>query len=192
MTRPYTRAAVLAKAIEREGGRALLYPAIEIRDIEDAQPLYAIIDRLEAFDLAVFVSPNAVRKALDFVRARHATGWPPHLRVAAIGRGSRHELEQRGFAGVIAPPGRSDSEALLELLERETLPLARVVIFRGEGGREMLAQALSARGAKVEYAECYRRVRPQLDAAPLRSAWARGEVDRSRFRAVKARAVSSP
>ncbi|MBI3375743.1 MAG: uroporphyrinogen-III synthase [Betaproteobacteria bacterium] len=176
VTRPRAQATGLATAIEREGGTALVYPAVEICDIDDLRPLHAIIDRLNAFDLAVFVSPNAVRMALKLVLARRATGWPRHLRVAAIGPGSRRELEQQGVSGVIAPHGRADSESLLAVLEGEAQSIARLVIFRGEGGREMLAEALLARGMQVEYAECYRRVRPQLDAAPLLAAWARGEV----------------
>ena len=52
----------------------------------------------------------------------------------------------------------------------------RVVIFRGVGGRELLGDTLAARGARVEYAECYRRVRPRVDPAPLLEAWARQRI----------------
>ena len=51
-----------------------------------------------------------------------------------------------------------------------------MVIFRGEGGRERMREELEARGATVAYVECYRRVRPRADAAPLIAAWKRGEV----------------
>ena len=52
----------------------------------------------------------------------------------------------------------------------------RVVVFRGDGGRELLADELTARGALVEYATCYRRARPGLDPAPLLAAWAARRV----------------
>ena len=177
VTRPSAQAAGLAGAIEHAGGKALVFPAIEIRDIEDPGPLYAILDRLETFDVAVFISPNAVQRAFGLVRARRASGWPGNLRIAAIGRGSRRELERHGINRVLAPSPHADSEALLALPELEALAGRRVIIFRGEGGRELLGEAFAARGAKVEYAECYRRTRPQTDCAPLLAAWARNAVD---------------
>ena len=65
VTRPAHQAAHLAESIRAAGGNALLFPVIEIADIEDARPLLALIDRLDEFDWAIFVSPNAVNKAHD-------------------------------------------------------------------------------------------------------------------------------
>jgi uroporphyrinogen-III synthase len=93
-----------------------------------------------------------------------------------VGAGTRRELERRGLAGVLAPEGAADSEALLALPELARLEGKRVVIFRGGEGRRLLGDALAARGARVEYAECYRRNRPQADPTPLLSDWQRGEV----------------
>ena len=175
VTRPAGQTAHLAALIRAAGGEPLLFPALEIFDAGDLQPVLALIERLDAFDLAIFISANAVEKALALVRARRA--WPPALRVATVGRGSERELQRRGFAAVIAPTERFDSEALLDLPELKQMQGKRVVIFRGEGGRELLGDALTARGAAVEYAACYRRGRPKADPAPLLAWCARSELD---------------
>jgi uroporphyrinogen-III synthase len=173
VTRPRELAQELAALIREAGGEALLYPALEIRDVADPAPARALLARLREFDLAVFVSPSAVRKALELAEGRAGpTGqtraaqqpWPAGLRVAAVGGGTRRALEAQGFRDVIAPAGREDSEALLAL--PELAAFRRVAIFRGEGGREVLGEALAARGARVEYAACYQRARPAAAAAP--------------------------
>lgn len=175
VTRPAGQTAHMAALVRAAGGEPVLFPALEILDVEDLQPLAALVDRLDAFDLAIFVSANAVNKALDLVHARRA--WPVALRVATVGRGSERELQRCGFAAVIAPAARFDSEGLLDLPELKQVEGKRVVIFRGAGGRELLGATLAARGAAVEYAECYRRGRPQADPAPLLALRARRALD---------------
>lgn len=175
VTRPAHQAGGLVALIRAAGGNPIAFPVLEILDAEDQRPLIALIDRLDEFDLAVFISPTAVNKAMNLVTARRAL--PPWLQVAAVGRGSSRELRRYGIAEVIAPAARFDSEALLELPELEDVAGKRVVIFRGEGGRELLGDTLASRGARVEYAECYRRGKPNLDVAPLMKAWARSELD---------------
>jgi uroporphyrinogen-III synthase len=174
VTRPAHQAAPLAEMIRAASGRAILFPVIEIADIEDARPLTELIDRLDQFDRAIFVSPNAVYKAMTLIKARRAL--PSQLRYAAVGRGSVRELAKFGVTDVTAP-ARFDSEALLALPEFTNVAGQRLVIFRGVGGREVLGETLIARGARVEYAECYRRVRPRADPAPLLQAWAANAVD---------------
>ena len=162
LTRPLELAQGLAALIREAGGEPLLYPALEIRDVADPAPARALIARLGQFDLAVFVSPTAVRKGLELAAG---APWPARLHVAAVGAGTRRALEAAGFRGVIAPPaGEEDSEGLLALPELATA--RHVAIFRGEHGRALLGEALAARGAQVEYAACYRRVRPAAAAAP--------------------------
>jgi len=161
--------------IHGAGGEAILFPVLEIHDVEDLKPLLAVVARLDEFDLAVFISPNAVNKAMNLITAHRAL--PPGLQCAAIGRGGVKELARFGVTNAIAPARRFDSEALLELPELQEMRGKRIVIFRGDGGRELLGDTLKARGAGVEYAECYRRGTPNLDAAPLLKAWARNELD---------------
>jgi uroporphyrinogen-III synthase len=171
VTRPRELAQGLADLIANAGGTPVLYPAIEILDLEDERAVRALLARAADFDLAVFVSPSAVRKGF----ALHAGPWP--ARIAAVGEGTRHALAERGAGDVIAPEGRADSEALLALPQLRDVDGRRVLIVRGVGGRELLARELAARGARVEIAECYRRAPPSapppadaFDAACVNSA----------------------
>jgi len=173
VTRPAHQAGQLARAIDAAGGRAVLFPAIEIRDAEDLAPFMRVVDELDEFDLAVFISPNAAERAIGLILARRAL--PPGLRIAAIGGGGVRALAAQGVTGVIAPEARYDSETLLEV--PEIAGARRVAIFRGAGGREHLGEALRARGATVAYAECYRRCRPEADPKPLLDAWSRKQID---------------
>lgn len=175
VTRPSLQAERLASLIRAAGGDAILYPVIEIRDIENPQPLDDLIDRLDEFDMGVFVSPNAASRGISLIRARRAL--PAGLAVAAVGPGTARVLSALGVADVMTPPGPGDSESLLALPQLAQPSGKRVVVFRGDGGRELLADTLTARGAVVEYATCYRRARPALDPAPLLRAWARGRLD---------------
>ena len=152
VTRPGERAANLARRIEEAGGRAIVFPAIEIEDL----PRPAALGELARFDLAVFVSPTAAAKVMSQIEA-----WPRSLRAAAVGGGTRRELESRGVTNVVSPAHGADSEALLAMPELRDTAGKRVVVFRGEGGRELLGETLRARGAQVEYAACYRRTPPK-------------------------------
>jgi len=130
--------------------------------------------QLEACDLAIFVSANAGEHGLALVR-EHGE-WPARAPVAAIGEATARALRNSGFGAVISPTGRHDSESLLALAELESVDGRKILIFRGQGGRELLREALESRGAHVTYVECYRRTRPAADAAPLLHAWSRGEI----------------
>jgi uroporphyrinogen-III synthase len=177
VTRPRGQAEELAAMILKAGGEAIVFPAIEIVPPTDSIRAGALFERLEQFDLAIFVSRNAVTRGLALARERRpGKPWPARVAVATVGAGSRRELERQGFARVIAPQEQADSEALLALPELGALAGKAVLIVRGEGGREFLGQALAARGARVEYAECYRRARPDADPAPVAAMLERGEV----------------
>jgi uroporphyrinogen-III synthase len=174
ITRPRAAAEPLAAALEGEGARAFVYPALEIEDVEDSPQLLGTLASLAQARLAIFVSANAVERGL--ARVRRAGSWPESTRVAAIGEATAEALRNSGFQAVISPAERHDSEALLALDALRAVDGWHIVIFRGRGGRELLKEALEARGAHVAYAECYRRVRPSHDAAAILAPWKRGEI----------------
>jgi uroporphyrinogen-III synthase len=175
VTRPRAAALALAAPLEREGARVYVFPALAIEPLPQEDALASVLRELAAFDLAVFVSANAVEHGL--AAAKRFGPWPAKLAAAAIGEATAAALRNSGFARVISPQERHDSDALLALPEMQRMAGRRVVVFRGQGGRERLREVLEERGARVQYAECYRRVRPRADARPVLDALARGEVN---------------
>lgn len=175
ITRPRERALALAEGIRAAGGEPIVFPTIEILPPENQDAVSRVIARLERFQLAIFVSPTAALRGHALVSSSRP--WPESLRVAAVGAGTAKALAERGFRDVISPQRDADSEALAGLAELQELRGRPVVIFRGQGGREWLRRELEARGARVEYAECYRRARPEADARTLLARWQTGAVD---------------
>jgi uroporphyrinogen-III synthase len=176
ITRPREHASALADSVRAAGGEPILFPAIEILPPENPASVYEIIGRLDEFQMAVFVSPTAALRGHAMVSARR--NWPAALRVAAIGEGTATALRECGVREVISPSGEeADSEALAALAELRDLQDRSVVVFRGQTGREWLRGSLEKRGARVEYAACYRRARPSTDAGELLARWQAGGVE---------------
>jgi uroporphyrinogen-III synthase len=161
VTRPAGQARGLCERIAALGGEAIELPAIEIREPAESGPLESLVSRLEAFDLAVFISVNAVQRGLGFILARRA--WPSSVRIAAVGHASNAALEQYGLHADLVPAHEFSSEGLLALDAMQYMHGKQVVILRGNGGRDTLFDTLTGRGAQVEYIEVYRRARPGVD-----------------------------
>jgi uroporphyrinogen-III synthase len=176
VTRPAAQADGLCRQLAQQGYAVLRFPVLEIAAPRDAERLDATLARLAAFDLAIFVSVNAVAWALRRSAQTPAlNAWPSTVSIAAIGQATARALAEHGLPVMLQAPAPYDSEALLALPQMQAVAGRRILILRGEGGREHLAQALRERGAVVEYAECYRRVLPSSDPAPLTAAWRAGQ-----------------
>lgn len=165
VTRPLEQAAGLAKRIEDQGGKPIVFPLLDISPAGDARALQQLAQDPAVYHLLVFISPNAVKYGMAALGA-----VPGTLRIAAVGQSSAHALRDLGIAHVIAPTERFDSEALLALPELQNVSGWRVAILRGDGGRELLGDTLKERGAQVDYITCYQRSKPSLDGKALLAA----------------------
>lgn len=176
VTRPREQAGPLCDGIVAAGGTAVAFPLLEIVELPDDPAFASALAALDDARLAIFISPNAVAFGVSRVLVQRA--WPAGLAVAAVGQGTAKALHHQGFSQVIVPASGFDSEALLACPELSTQALngKTVVLFKGEGGRDLLASTLSARGAKVLPAPCYRRLPPAGDVAKLLALYAGGKL----------------
>jgi uroporphyrinogen-III synthase len=173
VTRPVHQAATLVDAIRAAGGEAFAFPALAVEAVPGAA-LEDVPGRLATADVLIFISPNAAQFGMALIRA--AGTLPAAAQIFAVGPGTARALRTSGVEGAITPDGQ-DSEALLALPQLQQVAGKRVLIVRGVGGRALLADTLAARGARVDFIECYRRVRPHADVAPLLARWQAGGID---------------
>jgi uroporphyrinogen-III synthase len=169
ITRPIDQAKKLAKLISESGGTPILFPLIEITPLQDYSKFEAVISDIRTYDWAIFISSNAVQNGMPRIVKN---GLPPNLKFAAIGPVTATELQSFGVKDVLIPQGRFDSESLLALPEMQAVKYKKIMIFRGIGGRDVLAETLKARGAQVTFAECYQRINPQTDCDLLAQLYA--------------------
>ena len=166
VTRPARQAADWVARLRAVGIDAAALPLIAIEPAPDTAAVRSAWEQLRYMQLAVFVSPNAAE--CFFGERPPDVPWPAGTRAAAVGPGTSRVLRALGVgaAQIVEPAADArqfDSEALWEQLSTTDWHAARVLIVRGDGGREWLADTLRAQGAGVSAVCAYRRRAPHLD-----------------------------
>ncbi|MFM7274046.1 MAG: uroporphyrinogen-III synthase [Gammaproteobacteria bacterium] len=162
VTRPQGQGSALCAAIRASGGEAVEFPLLAIDALHP--PDAAFRAALASHGLAIFVSTNAVTQATVLLE-RTGASWPESLRCLAVGDATRAALRAAGLPVVEANSQAMNSEELLAQPLLRDVRGRRVLILKGEGGRELLAAVLRERGACVEELALYRRSMPAVDDA---------------------------
>jgi uroporphyrinogen-III synthase len=163
VTRPATTAASLKRQIRALDGAPIGLPGIALRAIDDAAAAKAALRQARDTDIVIFISPNAVK----FAYALRPLRFGRRTQVFAVGAATARALTRRGVRHVAFPRERADSEGLLALPELQKLRGKRVALIGAPGGRELLAQTLRERRARVTQIHVYRRVAPRYAARQL-------------------------
>jgi uroporphyrinogen-III synthase len=179
VTRPAAQAGGWVDRLRTLGQQAQSLPLIEIAPLADAAPVRAAWQTLGERALVVFVSANAVQQffahaptAPTAPTAPITPAWPAGVLAGSTGPGTSAALLACGVPApqLVQPAADAagfDSEALWARLESLAWAGRRVLVVRGEEGRDWLADTLRARGAEVDFVAAYGRRAPQPDASGL-------------------------
>lgn len=171
VTRPAHQAEALCQQLHSLGADVARFPTLAIAPTPTDAPGYAALKArfldLDHYRRVIFVSANAARLAHDWID-RYWPQLPVRIDWLAVGDATARTLETLGIPARSAE-GAMDSEALLALPALQRPDGERILICRGEGGRETLGETLRARGAQVDYAELYRRIRPPYEDRDVES-----------------------
>lgn len=160
ITRPNGQEDYLLSALERQGYSTTHLPLMDIVPVEDdarSATLRNIVLNTDQYAVIVVVSINAAQHGLRWLD----TYWPQYpigIDWIAVGPSTAEVLENAGFQ-VHCPENSFDTEGMLtlECLQADKITGKKVLLWRGVGGRETLANSLRAQGASVDYAELYER-----------------------------------
>ena len=142
ITRSQPGADRLAAELERHGVEVLVAPVLDIEPIPVTFPE-------SDFEVVVFLSEHAVTSSTGNISLRTSS-------VLAVGARTGKTLADRGISATV--PSLHSSEGLLECPELTNVRNKRILLVAGEAGRQLLAEDLTRRGAKVHELPVYRRL----------------------------------
>jgi len=177
VTRPKHQADHLCELISNAGGKSIRFPTIEIQNILNSESLSSCFTEISQYHLVIFVSRNAV----DVVFGNYLvpSELPEQLQLLAIGSGTAAALNELSVVDILHAGIQADSESLLLIpeLQSDFIKNKKILIVRGTGGRELLADTLKSRGAIVDYAEVYKRCLPEYDIQERCRLWQNNKPD---------------
>jgi uroporphyrinogen-III synthase len=169
---------LLHKAIEQSGISSssvniISLPLLTIVPKDNEQLADHIASALKDADLAIFVSPNAIESVMRLLERNWQDFSKKIIPIGVMGGSSRLALNNHGIGLEESPTsllmpqdnGQWDSEGLWQELQKLGWDWVtkKIVIFKGDGGREWLADTLKKAGATVEAISTYSRIPLDLD-----------------------------
>lgn len=157
VTRPRHQADNLCRLIEQQGWNAIRFPTLEIVAVEK-NLIKLPFETIEQYQWLIFISVNAVNFALGTNDGKIEVFR--NIAIAAVGKATEKALQTAGLPVQLVPETHFNTEGLLATKEMNQVKGKSCLIVRGKGGREILANSLRERGAKVDYLEVYTREKP--------------------------------
>jgi uroporphyrinogen-III synthase len=153
--------------LEAQGALTLRFSSVEIEPIEARRELKARLGDLDQFGIIIFASANAVRYGAALLEEGR------NLALATVGPATARALNQAGYPVAVQSADGADSESLLRHPRLNAVAGERILLVKGSHGRNLLAQELARRGARLTVAEVYRRECARPSAAEMSALEAR-------------------
>jgi len=172
LTRPQGRNQSMIEALNEKGVSHIVTPLLNVQ-ATDIGLHQSSIEQFNQADIVIFISTNAVKFASQALNQQ----FPDSAQFYAVGNATSQALLALGITSHKAPQECQQTEGLLTLEQLQNISNKKIVIVRGVGGREALAEALTSRGAIVNYWEAYQRGCPKLDKNNVIQGWQNAEID---------------
>ena len=167
-TRPQETNAQLSEELKISEIKLLSFPLTEIHPLNNYQIFDEVIENIKTYQHIIFISTNAVHFFVERVK-KLSLQIPKNLIFSSIGPTTKLLLQKKLSVDVHFPIKTFDSEHLLKEKIYNNVEGQKILIIRGEGGRETLKNALEEKGGIVNYGECYVRKYVDIDLIQLKN-----------------------
>ena len=167
-TRPLKTNVQLSEELKNSEIKLLSFPLTEIHPLNNYQIFDGVIENIKTYQHIIFISTNAVHFFLERVK-KLSLQIPKNLIFSSIGPTTKLLLQKKLSVVVHYPIKTFDSEHLLKEKIYNNVEGQKILIIRGEGGRETLKNALEEKGGIVNYGECYVRKYVDIDLIQLKN-----------------------
>lgn len=151
------------------------FPVMDIQAIAISAEAKRLLQNLDQVDMLLFISANAVRYGVPIIRQTNSN--LASKTIVAIGKATVKALEKLNLDVDIKPQPPYNSEALLILHKMQDVRQTNILIIKGEGGREHLAEQLRKKAATVNSLNVYKRAVPDNDSEILVKQWQQGKIN---------------
>ena len=167
-SRPQGTNVQLSDDLKNSEIKLLSFPLTEIHPLNNYQIFDGVIENIKTYQHIIFISTNAVHFFVERVK-KLSLQIPKNLIFSSIGPTTKLLLQKKLSVDVHSPIKTFDSEHLLKEKIYNNVEGQKILIIRGEGGRETLKNALEEKGAIVNYGECYVRKYVDIDLNQLKN-----------------------
>lgn len=172
-TRPLDQGKALSETIRRAGGIAIDFPTLAIQPTPVTW--LELLPPLVTLEHAIFISSNAVHYFFTALKS-HSMVWPQTIQNTAIGQATAEAVKNHHLH-VYGIPEEANSEHIIQLKYLQNIHEKNILLIKGEGGRELLAQTLKARGAHLITLAVYRRELPPINTQAIQAIWQENAID---------------
>ncbi|UZE96451.1 uroporphyrinogen-III synthase [Alkalimarinus alittae] len=168
IARPHDQGKALTSQLKQLGAEVIQFPTIAVESSPSSQPLKNCFLNLDQYSHVIAISVHAVRYGLEWIN-QYWPQLPLNIQWYGVGEKTAQALKDADIPAIASETGY-DSESLLNLPELTELAHQKILILRGEGGRELLKQQFEQQGAKVDYANLYQRSCPTYSVSEINNA----------------------
>ena len=174
-TRPLARSQALQDALLAAGAVVLPLPLLATEALPLSAEAKQWLMDLDRYRWVFVVSPTAAELGLQHL-ADYWPQWPMEVQWLAVGASTAQVLRDHLLSPIV--PEEESSEGLLRLPVLQQLQIGdRLLVLRGEGGRNLVRDNLTTQGVRVDYVELYRRCLPAEAASQWQQITAENQPD---------------